>query len=198
MIYLTSAAMLTPNETSQLCTICLNISVETLEVAIIALNGAVDWNTVSVFALPESFIVKYADKLDKSRITYNSKPSEQFIDAYPRLVDWNIISTWYELSEELMRKWIDYVEMDVIAHRQVLSQQFIRDFEPRIAKDTWFYISMYQSFSIDMIDIIRKHKTDMHPTERVIRVIRNNHALATLKLIEDIPEVIVAKVGEYM
>ncbi len=187
--------MLSPAETETLCTICLNVGVEALELAIQASNNSLDWPTISKFDLPESFIRKYAEFVHWRTITHCNQLSSAFIEEHIDRVDWHEISLRYSLSDTFMRKWIDRLDTSIICHTQKLSLQFIYDFEERFDSDAWFFISLYQPIDIELI---RKHREDMMMCERVSEVIKKEHAIRTLFLKKEIPVCVIQSIQEHL
>ena len=74
--------------------------------------------------------------------------TEEFIQEFADMFDWEYISKCQHLSEDFIREFKDYVDWDYISSYQHLSEDFIREFKDRV---NWTYISMYQHLSEDFI-----------------------------------------------
>ena len=59
-------------------------------------------------------------------------------------VDWNWVSRYQILSEEFIREFQDKVNWDRISVHQILSEEFIREFQDKVI---WDQISSYQNLS---------------------------------------------------
>ena len=62
--------------------------------------------------------------------------------------DWNNISLYYNLSEDLIREFQYKVKWNYISSYQKLSEDFIREFQYKV---NWYHISSYQNLSGEFI-----------------------------------------------
>jgi len=79
------------------------------------------------YIIPEEFIEKYEDKLDKSDWSFIPKYqtlSEKFIEKYKDKVDWFYVSGYQTLSESFIEKHKSYVYLYCILKYQKLSKEF--------------------------------------------------------------------------
>ncbi|KAF4031366.1 hypothetical protein GN244_ATG16821 [Phytophthora infestans] len=187
--------MLSATETEQLCHICLSVGIDLLELAIRASNNTLHWPTISKFELSETTIHKYAEYVNWRAITRYNQLSPALIREHEDQVDWYEISIHYKLSDVLMREWIDHLDVFIICHTQTLTQSFIHEYESRFDSATWFFISIYQPITIELIC---KYRDDIMMSERVVTMINDDHASRALMLKNEVPICVVQIIHEYL
>jgi ribosomal protein S17E len=118
-----------------------------------------DWRCISECyskRLSESFIDKYADKVDWGFISPFARLSESFIEKHQDKVVWSDISAFQFLSEQFIEKHkdkIDWCCLDQNLHiEQTLSEQFIEKYKDKL---NWTWICSEQTLSENFM---RKHK----------------------------------------
>ena len=119
----------------------------------IAAGEEIDWKEISMSRdfenLSESFIEKYADKLDWDRISFKQKLSEPFIEKFADRVNWAGVSASQKLSEPFIAKYADKVEWNFISEHQTLSESFIEKYADNLE---WRWISIEQKLSESFIE----------------------------------------------
>lgn len=109
------------------------------------------------YILPESFIEKYADKVNWNIVSKHQKLSESIIEKYIDKVSWYHILLFQKLSEEFIEKYNNKLCMYYASIYQKLSENFI---EKHIKDIDIENISIYQKLSKEFIE---KHKQELGP-----------------------------------
>lgn len=81
-------------------------------------------------------------------IGYNITLAEIIADELTNSNDWEEISKYKDLSEDIIRECKDKVNWQYISMCQLLSESFIREFQDRV---DWKYISAYDELSNEFI-----------------------------------------------
>lgn len=70
------------------------------------------WSILSCeYTLTESFIEKYFDKLNLTRIQIYQKLSESFIDKFEDKLDWNLLVQYQTFSKNIIEKFEDKINL---------------------------------------------------------------------------------------
>lgn len=90
------------------------------------------WKRLSYYSLPESFMLKYADKLDWARVIKNHKLSGDFLEKL------------YETYIATLREDLQYDLFDIIVKSQCLTEEFL---QCHVNDVNWEYVREYQNIA---------------------------------------------------
>ena len=104
---------------------------------------------ITEYKLTEEFIERFDNILDWNLISWKQILSETFIEKYQDKLNWYNISCNQTLSESFIEKYQNKVIWHSLSHGQILSEKFIEKFQDKV---DWHYISWWQTLSESFID----------------------------------------------
>lgn len=113
------------------------------------MNEIINHFIVCGYPIGEQFLEKYIDNLDFDIISSYLNLSENFMDKYQDKLNWNNLIVYQVLSERFMEKHINKINWNLIGEHQRLSEKFIEKYSNEI---NWDDVSMYQEFSEEFIE----------------------------------------------
>jgi len=109
----------------------------------------VDWNSVSMYHLPEEFMTEYGNHLNKIYLGYNNRMSLEYIRKNRDVLDWDDMSIRCPMTMFMIAENYDKVNWELICQYQRLTEDFMRAYKKDIV---WKIASRYQVLSEELMD----------------------------------------------